>query len=189
LDHELLSEAFHHLKRKASPGIDGVTHASYGENLERNLVDLEKRLKQGRYRARSVKRKWILKAGGRKLRPLGIPVLEDKIVQQAVKMILESIWEADFYDESVGYRPGKGARQSSLDLRETLNVGNYCWIVEADIRGFFDHMDHDWLVRMLEERIADRSLIALIIKWLKAGVMEEGRVEHPATGTPQGGVI
>jgi RNA-directed DNA polymerase len=189
LDHELLSEAFHHLKRKASPGIDGVTHASYGENLERNLVDLEKRLKQGRYRARSVKRKWILKAGGRKLRPLGIPVLEDKIVQQAVKMILESIWEADFYDESVGYRPGKGARQSSLDLRETLNVGNYRWIVEADIRGFFDHMDHDWLVRMLEERIADRSLIALIIKWLKAGVMEEGRVEHPATGTPQGGVI
>jgi len=131
LDHELLTEAFHHLKRKASPGIDGVTHASYAENLIENLVDLEERLKQGRYRARSVKRQWIPKAGGRKLRPLGIPVLEYKIVQQAVKMILESIWEADFYDESVGYRPGKGARQSSLDLRETLQVGNYRWIVEG----------------------------------------------------------
>jgi len=190
LDHELLTEAFHHLKRKASPGIDGVTHALYAENLAENLVDLEERLKQGRYRARSVKRQWIPKAGGRKLRPLGIPVLEDKIVQQAVKMILESIWEADFHDESVGYRPGRGARQSSLDLRETLQVGNYRWIVEADIRGFFDHMNHDWLVRMLEERIADRRLIALIVKWLKAGALEEGsKVIHPATGTPQGGVI
>jgi len=189
LDHELLTEAFHHLKRKASPGIDGVTHALYAEDLVENLVDLEERLKQGRYRARSVKRQWIPKAGGRKLRPLGIPVLEDKIVQQAVKMILESIWEADFHEESVGYRPGKGARQSSLDLRETLQSGTYRWIVEADIRSFFDHMDHDWLVHMLEERIADRRLIALIVKWLKAGVLEESRVLHPATGTPQGGVI
>ena len=189
LDRELLREAFHHLKRKASPGIDGVTHAQYGEDLEENLVGLEERLKQGRYRARSVKRQWIPKAGGRKLRPLGIPVLEDKIVQQAVKMIIESIWEEDFHEESVGYRPGRGARQSSCDLRETLNGGTYRWIVEADIRSFFDHMDHDWLVQMLEQRIADRGLIALIKKWLKAGVMEEGRVEHPATGTPQGGVI
>ena len=189
LDRELLAEAFHRLKRKASPGIDGVTYASYAENLDENLVDLVRRLKQGRYRARHVKRRWIPKAGGRKLRPLGIPVLEDKIVQQAVKMILEAIWEEDFYDESIGYRPGKGARQSSRDLRETLNDGTYRWIVEADIRSFFDHMDHDWLVRMLKERIADRSLIALVVKWLKAGVLEEGRVLHPATGTPQGGVI
>ncbi|MEJ6701205.1 MAG: reverse transcriptase domain-containing protein, partial [Akkermansiaceae bacterium] len=163
---ELLREAFHHLKRKASPVIDGVTHAQYGENLEENLVGLEERLKQVRYRARSVKRQWIPKAGGRKLRPLGIPVLEDKIVQQAVKMIIESIWEEDFHEESVGYRPGRGARQSSCDLRETLNGGTYRWIVEADIRSFFDHMDHDWLVRMLEQRIADRGLIALIVKWL-----------------------
>lgn len=190
LDRELLTEAFHRLKRKASPGIDGVTHASYAENLDENLADLVKRLKEGRYRARHVKRRWIPKAGGRKLRPLGIPVLEDKIVQQAVKMILEAIWEEDFYDESIGYRPGRGARQSSRDLRETLNDGTYRWVVEADIRGFFDHMNHDWLVRMLEERIADRGLIDLIVKWLKAGVLEEGsKVIHPATGTPQGGVI
>ena len=190
LDRELLAEAFHRLKRKASPGIDGVTHASYAEDLDGNLTDLVKRLKEGRYRAQHVKRRWIPKSGGRKLRPLGIPVLEDKIVQQAVKMILEAIWEEDFYDESIGYRSGKGARQSSRDLRETLNDGTYRWIVEADIRSFFDHMDHDWLVRMLEERIADKGLIALIVKWLKAGVLEEGsKVIHPATGTPQGGVI
>ena len=190
LDRELLTEAFQRLKRRASPGIDGVTHATYAEDLEKNITDLVRRLKEGRYRARHVKRQWIPKAGGQKFRPLGIPVLEDKIVQQAVKMILEAIWEEDFYDESIGYRPGKGARQSSRDLRETLNGGTYRWIVEADIRSFFDHMDHAWLVRMLEERIADRGLIALIVKWLKAGVLEEGsKVIHPATGTPQGGVI
>lgn len=117
-------------------------------------------------------------------------MLEDKIVQYAVKQILESIWESDFHDESIGYRAGKGARQSSQELREALNGGEYRWVVEADIRGFFEHVDHGWLVRMLELRIADRSLIRLIVKWLKAGVMEEGSdVIHPATGTPQGGVI
>lgn len=105
-------------------------------------------------------------------------------------MILESIWEADFYDESIGYRQGVGARQSSKDLAEALNDGTYRWVVEADIRGFFDHIDHGWMVRMLEQRIADRPLIRLIVKWLKAGVMEtDGRVVNPTTGTPQGGVI
>lgn len=190
LDRQMLAEAFKCLKRKAAPGIDGVTHAEYAKDLDRNLVDLETRLKEGRYRARNVRRRWIVKAGGRKRRPLGIPVLEDKIVQQAVKMILESIWEADFVEESIGYRAGKGARQASLDLREALNGGEYRWVVEADIRSFFDHIDHGWMVRMLEERIADRGLIRLIVKWLKAGVMEEdGQTVHPATGTPQGGVI
>ena len=189
LNHQMLAEAFGCLKRKAAPGIDGVVHAEYAENLEANLMDLEKRLKDGRYRARCVKRHWIPKAGG-KLRPLGIPVLEDKIVQQAVKMILESIWEPVFYDESIGYRPGIGAREAGKELRNDLNTGCYSWVVEADIRAFFDRMDHGWLVRMLEERIADKSLIRLVVKWLKAGVMEEGsKVIHPATGTPQGGVI
>lgn len=190
LDHQMLREAFARLKRKAAPGIDGVTHAEYAQNLEVHLAELVKRLKEGRYRASSVKRRWIAKAGSGKMRPLGIPVLEDKIVQQAVKMILESIWEADFHDESIGYRQGVGARQSSKDLAEALYDGTYRWVVEADIRGFFDHIDHGWMVRMLEERIADRSLIRLIVKWLKAGVMEtDGSVVHPATGTPQGGVI
>ncbi len=190
LNRQMLREAFGNLKRKASPGIDGVVWAGYAENLEENLTALEERLSAGRYRARCVKRRWITKAGSKKLRPLGIPVLEDKIVQHAVKQILESIWESEFHDESIGYRSGKGARQSSLELREALNAGQYRWVVEADIRGFFEHVDHGWLVRMLELRIADRSLIRLIVKWLKAGVMEEGSgVIHPATGTPQGGVI
>jgi group II intron reverse transcriptase/maturase len=190
LDRRMLGEAFKCLKRKAAPGIDGVSHAEYAKDLDRNLEDLEKRLKAGRYRARSVRRRWIAKPGSQKRRPLGIPALEDKIVQQAVKMILESIWEADFVEESIGYRAGKGARQASKDLREALNGGEYRWVVEADIRSFFDRIDHGWMVRMLQERIADRKLIRLIVKWLKAGVLEEdGQTVHPATGTPQGGVI
>lgn len=190
LDHQMLREAFARLKRKAAPGIDGMVHAEYADNLDERLDELESRLKTGRYRASCVKRRWIAKPGSSKMRPLGIPVLEDKIVQQAVKMILESIWEADFYDESIGYRSGVGPRQSSKDLAEALYDGTYRWVVEADIRSFFDHIDHGWMVRMLEDRIADRPLVRLIVKWLKAGVMEtDGSVAHPATGTPQGGVI
>lgn len=190
LNREMLAESFGNLKRKASPGIDGVSWAEYAENIDANITDLLGRLRTKRYRARCVKRRWIAKAGSRKLRPLGIPVIEDKIVQHAVKRILEAIWDSDFHDESIGYRSGKGARQSSYELREALNDGEYRWVVEADIRGFFEHVDHGWLVKMLERRIADRALIRLIVKWLKAGVMEEGsEVVHPATGTPQGGVI
>jgi len=117
-------------------------------------------------------------------------VLEDKIVQQAVRMILESIWENDFLAESIGYRPGSHPRQSTQELAEALHDGKHRWVVEADIRGFFDNIDHDWLVRMLETRIADRSLIRIIRKWLKAGVMEELEQWSPSDkGTPQGGII
>ena len=190
LDRQMLREAFRRLKRRAAPGIDGVTHGEYAENLEENLLELESRLKQGTYRAQPVKRRWIAKAGSSKLRPLGIPVLEDKIVQQAVRMILEPIWENDFVDESIGYRPGRSPRQGTQELSEALDNGKHRWVVEADIRGFFDHINHDWLVRMLEERIADRSLIRIIRKWLKAGVMEELQHWSPSyEGTPQGGVI
>jgi group II intron reverse transcriptase/maturase len=190
LDRQLLGEAFRKLKRRASPGIDGVTHGGYAENLDENLLALESRLKDGSYRAQPVKRRWIAKAGSTKMRPLGIPVLEDKIVQQAVKMILEPIWENDFADESIGYRPGRSARHSSQELGEVLHDGKHRWVVEADIRGFFDHIDHGWLVKMLETRIADRALIRIIRKWLKAGVMEELQHWSPSgEGTPQGGVI
>lgn len=190
LDRRMLGEAFRRLKRKAAPGIDGVDHAEYAKNLEENLPALESRLKEGRYRARPVRRRWIAKAGSDRMRPLGIPVLEDKIVQQAVKMILEPIWENDFVDESIGYRPGRGARKASQELGEVLHDGKHRWVVEADIRGFFDHINHDWLVKMLEYRIADRELIRIIRKWLKAGVMEELRNWSPSTeGTPQGGII
>ena len=190
LDRQLLREAYHLLKRRAASGVDGVTHEEYGNNLEENLLELETRLKSGRYRAQHVRRRWIAKAGSSKMRPLGIPVLEDKIVQQAVKMILEPIWETDFVDESIGYRPGRSARQATYDLSAALDSGTYRWVVEADIKGFFDHIDHDWLVKMLEERIDDDVLIRLIRKWLKAGVLEEnGAVTNPVEGTPQGGVM
>jgi group II intron reverse transcriptase/maturase len=190
LDRQMLGEAFRTLKRKAAPGIDGVTYDAYAENLDENLLALESRLKQGTYRAQPVKRRWIAKPGSSKLRPLGIPVLEDKIVQQAVRMILESIWEHDFLAESIGYRPGSHPRQSTLELAEALRDGKHRWVVEADIRGFFDNIDHDWLVRMLETRVADRSLIRIIRKWLKAGVMEELEQWSPSDkGTPQGGII
>lgn len=190
LDRQMLGEAFSRLKRRAAPGIDGVTHSEYAENLEENLLSLESRLKQGTYRAQPVKRRWITKAGSSKMRPLGIPVLEDKIVQQAVRMILEPIWENDFADESIGYRPGRSPRQATQELGEALDDGKHRWVVEADIRGFFDHINHAWLVKMLEERIADRSLIRIIRKWLKAGVMEELKIWSPSyEGTPQGGVI
>jgi RNA-directed DNA polymerase len=190
LDRHLLGEAFRKLKRRAAPGIDGVTYGEYAENLEENLLRLETRLKEGKYRAQPVKRRWIAKAGSSKMRPLGIPVLEDKIVQQAVRMILEPIWENDFVDESIGYRPGRGARKATQELSEALHDGKHRWVVEADIRGFFDHINHDWLVQMLEQRIADRSLIRIIRKWLKAGVMEELKHWSPSNeGTPQGGII
>jgi RNA-directed DNA polymerase len=190
LDRQMLGEAFRRLKRKAAPGIDGVTHAEYAENLDENLLALESRLKEGKYRARPVRRRWIAKAGSSKMRPLGIPVLEDKIVQQAVRMILEPIWENDFVDESIGYRPGRSPRAATQELSEALHDGKHRWVVEADIRGFFDHINHDWLVKMLEHRIADRSLIRIIRKWLKAGVMEELNHWSPShEGTPQGGII
>jgi group II intron reverse transcriptase/maturase len=189
LDGQMLREAFRRLKRKAAPGIDGVCWAEYAENLEENLLELEARLKEGKYRAQPVKRRWIAKPGSGKLRPLGIPVLEDKIVQQAVRMILEAIWENDFVDESIGYRPGRKPRLASQELGEVLDDGTYRWVVEADIRSFFDHIDHGWLVNMLEQRVADRSLIRLIRKWLRAGVMEEGWWGPTEEGTPQGGVI
>ena len=190
LDRQMLGEAFRRLKRKAAPGIDGVTHAEYAKNLEENLLALESRLKDGKYRARPVRRRWIAKAGSTKMRPLGIPVLEDKIVQQAVRMILEPIWENDFVGESIGYRPGRSPRAATQELGEALHDGKHRWVVEADIKGFFDHINHDWLERMLEHRIADRSLIRIIRKWLKAGVMEELRHWSPSSeGTPQGGII
>lgn len=172
LDRQMLAEAFGRLRQNAAAGIDGVSYAQYEENLNENLTELTRRLKCGQYRAQKVRRRWIPKAGSDKLRPLGIPVVEDKIVQQAVRMILESIWEADFVEESIGYRPGRGAHQALLALRETLNDGCCRWVVEADIRGYFENIDHRWLVRMLEQRIDDQRLIRLIVKWLKAGILE-----------------
>ena len=184
-----LKWSFQQLRKDAAPGVDRVTFQEYERDLEANLEGLVERLKQKRYRAKLVRRKNIPKGPG-KIRPLGIPALEDKILQMAVARILESIHEQDFLEISWGYRPGKGPQEASRALADRLFGGKYNWVVEADIRGFFEHIDHDWMIRMLQQRIDDEALLRLIRKWLKAGILEEdGRVLHPAAGTPQGGVV
>jgi len=189
LNEEALRWSFYNLNRKAAPGVDEVTWAEYESNLDENLRHLVDRLKHKAYRARLVRRHYIPKEGGKR-RPLGIPVLEDKLVQHAAKMILENIYEADFYGYSFAYRPGRGAKDAVRELTFRLQFGPFGWVVDADITGFFDNMNHDWMIRMLNERINDRAFTGLILKWLKAGVLEDMQtVTHPATGTPQGGVI
>ncbi|MCC5790971.1 MAG: group II intron reverse transcriptase/maturase [Opitutales bacterium] len=185
----MLHESFRELKRNAAPGVDGMTVAEYEKDLDRNLRQLLERLVGKTYRAQHVRRKHIPKGKG-KTRPLGIPALEDKIVQQSAAKLLQAIYEEDFLDVSKGYRPNRGAREASQQLRENLFLGRVHWVVEADIKGFFDNVDHDWLTKMLEQRVDDKAFIQLIRKWLKAGILEETKeVIHPATGTPQGGII
>ncbi len=192
IDLQMLYESFRSLKRNAAPGVDGMRVADYEENLDENLRSLHRRLIEKRYRAQNVKRRYISKSGSKKLRPLGILSLEDKIVQHAASRILGSIFEEDFSDRSIGYRKAKGgAREASYQLTRDLYDGTCRWIVEADIRSFFDDVDHDWLERMLEQRVNDRAFIGLIRKWLKAGVLEPGAIDplDPEAGTPQGGII
>jgi group II intron reverse transcriptase/maturase len=189
LDENFLKWCFWQLKRDAAPGVDQVDFYEYRENLDENIADLVKRLKQKNYRAKLVRRQYILKING-KLRPLGIPATDDKVLQFAVAKILEAIYEEDFLDISYGYRPRIGPQDAVRDLTRKLQFGRFSHIVEADIRGFFDNIDHHWMIRMLEERINDRALLRLIQKWLKAGILDiSGDVIHPATGTPQGGIV
>jgi group II intron reverse transcriptase/maturase len=184
-----LRECFFHLRKAAAPGVDGVTVEEYAKNLDENLRSLVQRLKDKSYRAGLVRRKYIPKGEG-KMRPLGIPTLEDKLVQYAVAQILSAIYEANFFPWSYGYREGRSAHDAIRDLTDTLFRGQFEFVVEADIKGFFDHIQHHWLVRMLAERIDDEAMLRLVGKWLLAGILEEdGRVEHPATGTPQGGIV
>jgi group II intron reverse transcriptase/maturase len=189
LDENFLKWCFWQLKRDAAPGVDRVDFYEYRENLDENIADLVKRLKQKKYRAKLVRRQYIPKING-KLRPLGIPATDDKVLQFAVAKILEAIYEEDFLDVSYGYRPGTGPQDAVRDLTRKLQFGRFSHIVEADIKGFFDNIDHNWMIRMLEERINDRALLRLIQKWLKAGILDtSGEVIHPATGTPQGGIV
>ena len=189
LNQDVLRVCFFRLRKDAASGVDGVTFEQYEKNLEGNLADLVGRLKRKAYRARLVRRKYIPKGNG-KLRPLGIPVLEDKLLQMAATQILLAIYEVDFLPCSYGYRPGIGAHDAIKALSAELQFGGHNFVVEADIKGFFDNLRWEWLERMLEQRINDGAFLNLIRKWLRAGILEEdGRVIHPQTGTPQGGVV
>jgi group II intron reverse transcriptase/maturase len=183
-----LRKAYFAMKRSASAGVDGETWKSYGENLENNLQELSERLKRGGYRAKPVRRVFIAKADG-KQRPLGVPVLEDKIVQRATVEVLNAIYETDFLGFSYGYRPGRG-QHSCLDaLYVGILTRKVNWVLDADIRGFFDNLSHDWLIKFVEHRIGDKRVIRLIQKWLKAGVMQDGQLTETEDGVPQGGSI
>jgi RNA-directed DNA polymerase len=188
VDTDLLRQAYLWLKREAAPGVDGVTWAEYGQGLEEKLEDLHGRVHRGSYRALPSRRRYIPKPDGRQ-RPLGIAALEDKIVQRAVVEVLNAIYEEDFLGLSYGFRPGR----SQHDALDALAVGitrtPVNWILDADIRSFFDTVSHDWLIRFVEHRIGDRRMIRLIRKWLKAGVMEDGEVKASTVGTPQGAVV
>ncbi|XP_014680338.1 PREDICTED: putative uncharacterized protein YkfC, partial [Priapulus caudatus] len=186
---DLLYQSWGQLNKQAASGIDGITPSKYESSLFENIQRLDEQLKAKRYRANTIKRVYIPKANG-KQRPLGLPTVDDKVVQQSVSQILQTIWEADFLPNSYGYRPAKSAHQAVHSLALNLQYKGYGYIVEADIKGFFDHMDHDWLVKMLEQRIDDKALLTLIKQWLKARVKSpDGRVQRSTSGTPQGGVI
>jgi len=189
LNAESLRQSFYLLRKDAACGVDGVTFQEYEKNLESNLAHLVERLKNRSYRARLVRRKYIPKGPG-KWRPLGIPALEDKLVQCAVTQILVAIYEADFLPCSYGYRPVWGPHDAVRALTDELFAGKYNFVVEADIKGFFDNLRHQELLQMLGKRIQDGALLGLIRKWLRAGILEEdGKVIHPVLGTPQGGII
>jgi len=183
-----LMDAWLDINRSAASGVDKITTKEYEKNLVENIIDLEKRLKEKRYKAKLVRRVYIPKEKG-KFRPLGIPALEDKLVQLAAAKILMTIFEQDFLSCSYGYRPKIGALDAVKDITKSLMTGKFGYIVEADIKGFFDNLNHDWLVKMIELRINDNAFIRLIRKWLRAGILDGNKVIHPTTGTPQGGII
>jgi len=185
---DLLRDSYYALKRKAAPGVDGVRWSEYGDGLADRLKDLHGRVHRGAYRAQPSRRVYIPKADGRQ-RPLGIAALEDKIVQQAVVRILNEIYEVDFRGFSYGFRPGRSPHQALDALREGLYRKRVNWVLDADIRGFFDNMNHEWLLQLIERRIADNRVLRLLRKWLKAGVSEEGEWSETKVGTPQGSVI
>lgn len=183
-----LRSAFMALRRRAAPGVDGVTWEDYEADLEGNLQDLHARVHSGTYRALPVRRRFILKPDG-KQRPLGVTALEDKIVQRAVVAVLNAIYEEDFLGCSYGFRPGRSQHDALDALCVGITTTPVNWILDADIRSFFDRIDQAWLIRFLEHRVGDERVIRLVRKWLKAGVLDEGELSVSAEGTPQGAVV
>jgi len=178
--------AYFSLKKEAAAGVDGETWRHYGESLEDNLRDLSERLKRGAYRAKPVRRVYIPKADGRQ-RPLGVTALEDKIAQRATVEVLNAIYETDFLGFSYGFRPGRSPHHALDALYTGLLTRKVNWVLDLDIKGFFDGLSHEWLVKFVEHRIADRRVVRLIQKWLNAGVLEDGKHLRVEEGTPQGG--
>jgi len=188
VDEAALERSFRRLKRSASAGVDGETVTSYEHDLQERLRDLCERVHTGRYRAQPVRRVHIPKSDGGQ-RPLGIPALEDKIVQGAVAEVLNTIYEADFLGFSYGFRPGRSPHHALAALHQAVMTQRMNWVLDADIRSFFDSVDHEWLQRMLAHRIADRRILRLIRKWLRAGVLDENEWSETRQGTAQGTVI
>jgi len=185
---EQLQASYFQLRKQASPGVDGETWAAYGEDLETRIPDLHGRIHRGAYRPKPSKRQRIPKADGRE-RLLGIAAVEDKIVQHAVKTVLEAIYEADFMGFSYGFRPGRSQHRALDAVWVGMTKRKVNWVLDADIRGYFDTIDHGWMLKFLEHRIADRRIIRLIERWLEAGVVEDGIWSETEVGTPQGSVI
>jgi group II intron reverse transcriptase/maturase len=185
-DVDMLREAYFNLKRDAAPGVDGETWQHYGEDLEANLQDLSRRLKEGTYQATPVRRTYIPKADGRQ-RPLGVTSQEDKVVQRAVVAVLNAIYETEFLGFSYGFRPGRSQHNALDALDRALMTRKVEWVLDADLRGFFDSISHEWLVKFVEHRIGDRRIVRLIQQWLRAGVLEDGTWTQQEVGTPQGG--
>lgn len=187
-DVDRLREAFYKIKHQSAAGIDGETRQEYEKRLEENLADLSARLQRGAYHAKPVKRVYIPKADGRK-RPIGIPALEDKIVQRATAEVLNAIYETDFHEFSFGFRSGRSQHLALDTLATAIDQRPLNWVLDADIRGFFDNIDHEWLLKFLKQRIADPRVLRHIQKWLLAGVFEDGETRVDEYGTPQGGSI
>jgi group II intron reverse transcriptase/maturase len=189
LDMDWMKEAYHRLRRKSAPGVDGLDVDGYGKNLEGNLQDLIDRIKSGRYVAPPVRRVHIPKGDGKETRPIGMPTVEDKLVQRAVVMLLEPIYEQDFLDCSHGFRPHRSAHQALESLWKQSMDNRVEWVLDVDIKSFFDTLDHAKLREIIGHRVKDGVIRRLIGKWLKAGVMEHGQLHEVDEGTPQGGVI
>ena len=187
-DIQMLWQAYLKINRDAAPGVDEETWESYGENLEENLRNLSERLKRGAYRAKPVKRVYIPKPDGRQ-RPLGITALEDKIVQRATVQVLNAIYETDFLGFSYGFRPGRNQHNALDAIYVALQTRKVSWVLDADVRDFYGSMNHEWLIKFIEHRIADRRVVRLIQKWLNAGVLEEGKTTVSEVGAVQGGSI